>query len=382
MCVVTETFPPEVNGVALTLSRLVEGLRARGHCVAVVRPQQHGEERSPRNDPDLSLVRGFPLPGYPAVRLGAPAVARLYRLWSRNRPDAIYVATEGPLGWAAAGAARRLGIPVLSGFHTNFDAYARYYGQAWLGRPIAYYLRWFHNQTLATIVPSPDLRGELARRGFRRLQILERGVDTGLFAPARRSARLRHAWGVGEDDIVVLYVGRLAPEKNVELAVRAYRAMQESPRVRRFVVVGDGPQGASLQAAHPDLGFCSVQRGERLAAHYASADVFLFPSETETFGNVTLEAMASGLAVVAYDYAAARRHITDGQTGLLARRGDAASFIERAIRLASSPRILDDLRRRARAAILPFDWQRVVERFEDLLLSLRPRREEVVHGDD
>jgi glycosyltransferase involved in cell wall biosynthesis len=271
-----------------------------------------------------------------------------------------------------------LGIPVLSGFHTNFHAYAKHYGAGWLCRPLARYLRWFHNRTAGTLVPSVDLRDRLHGEGFRNLHVLERGVDTILFAPTRRSAALRREWGAGEGDLVVLSVGRLAVEKNVALAVRTYRAMQAVPRVRRFVLVGEGPLGAALRAAHPDLVFTGVQRGARLAEHYASADVFVFASETETFGNVTLEAMASGLGVVAYDYAAARRHIADGDTGVLVPYGRAVAFVEGARRLVGSPRELAAMRRRARAAVLVFDWPRVVERFEEILTRLS-RREEVAH---
>ena len=378
VCVVTETFPPEVNGVALTVARLVDGLRARGHIVSIVRPQQGILDHMAPPDSTLTLVRGVPLPGYHILRMGWPATRVLRRQWTRRRPRVIYVATEGPLGWSAVRTARRLNIPVFSGFHTNFHTYMRHYGAGWLGRPIARYLRWLHNRTAGTFVPSVDLREHLHAQGFRNLHVLERGVDTTLFTPDRRSETLRCLWGASPTDLIVLTVGRLACEKNVALAVEAFRAMQRVPGVRRFVLVGDGPLGPALRAAHPDLVFCGVQRGERLAVHYASADVFLFASETETFGNVTLEAMASGLAVVAYDYAAARRHITDGETGVLAPYARAAAFIEAAERLARSPRALAAIRAQARAAVLAFDWSQVVERFEELLTG-SSHREEVLH---
>lgn len=378
VCVVTETYPPEVNGVAFTMARLVNGLRVRGHAVSIVRPRQHARDELEQHDFAVTLVAGVPLPGYQTLRVGAPAGAVLRRQWTRHRPDVVYVATEGPLGWSAVRSATRLGIPVFSGFHTNFHGYAKHYGAGWLRFLISIYLRWFHNRTAGTFVPSRELRDQLHRRGFRNLHVLGRGVDSQLFTPARRGRALRGAWGVAEEELVVLSVGRIAPEKNVELAIQTYRAMQQISRVRRFVLVGDGPLRRALQAAHPDLVFCGVQTGERLAAHYAAADVFLFASETGTFGNVTLEAMASGLAVVAYDYAAARRHITDGVSGVLVPCGRAAAFMEAATRLASSPRALDEIRRQARDAVAAFDWPRVVERFEALLTCL-PHQEEVVN---
>src|SRR5262245_50042144 len=248
VCVVTETFPPEVNGVAFTLARLVDGLRSRGHLVSIVRPQQGPRDLTAPCQSMLTLVRGVPLPSYRSLRIGWPATRVLCHQWRRRRPDVIYVATEGPLGWSAIGAARRLGIPVLSGFHTNFHTYAKYYRAGWLRRPIAGYLRWLHNRTAGTCVPSDDLRDRLHAEGFRRLHLLERGVDASLFPPARRSPALRGAWGVGDGDLVVLSVGRLASEKNVELAVRTYRSMQGIPGVRRFVMVGEGPLGPILRA--------------------------------------------------------------------------------------------------------------------------------------
>lgn len=369
VCVVTETYPPEVNGVALTIERLVHGLRARGHRVSLVRPRRPGDDAAAE---DTTLVAGLPVPGYPGVRVGWPAGASLRARWRADRPDAVYVATPGPLGWSAVRAARGLGLPALSGFHTNFHRYARHYHAGWLRPLVGHGLRRFHDATAATLVATDDLRAELRAAGFGRLHVLGRGVDAQLFSPARRSAALRAAWGAGDDDVVVAYVGRVAAEKNVELAIAAYRAM---PRVGPFVVVGDGPARPALARAHPDLVFAGMQRGERLATHYASADLFLFPSETETFGNVVLEAMASGLAIVAYDYAAARAHVHDGESGRLVPLGDARAFVAHAVALAGSPTMRARLGRGARAAAAAADWSAVVERFEALLLgAARPGR--------
>jgi glycosyltransferase involved in cell wall biosynthesis len=368
VCVVTETNPPEINGVALTVARLVNGLRARGHAVSVVRPRQHaGDPAGAPGDPRLVLVRGLPLPGYAGLRCGLPAGALLRACWTRRRPHVVYVATEGPLGWSAMRAARRLGLPALSGFHTNFHGYARHYHGRWFERAIERYLLRFHNRGSGTLVATAALRDQLHARGFSNLGVLGRGVDGRLFTPERRSEALRRGWGVVEGDPVALYIGRLAPEKNVGLAIEAYRAMQRERPSLRMVIVGDGPSRAALQQAHPELVFCGALTGERLAAHYASGDVFLFPSETETFGNVTLEAMASGLAVVAYDYAAAGQHIADGETGTLVPYGDARAFVAGAAALVRRPEALARMRRQAREAIAPFAWERVVERFETLL---------------
>jgi glycosyltransferase involved in cell wall biosynthesis len=368
VCVVTETFPPEINGVTLTLGHLVSGLRSRGHRVSLVRPRQPGvDPPGAPADPALTLVPGLALPGYPAVRLGLPAGAVLRERWRRRPPDAIYVGTEGPLGWSAVRAARRLRLPVLAGFHTNFHRYARHYHLGWAEGLVAWYLRDLHNRATATVVATPDLREHLHRRGFRNVSVLGRGVDGTLFSPARRSASLRRSWGVSERDLVAVCVGRVAAEKNIRLAIEAYRAMQRHQPSCRLVIVGDGPLRRTLERGHPDLFFTGMLTGEPLAAHFASADLCLFPSETETFGNVTLEALASGLVVVAYDYAAARGHVRPGTTGVLAPLGDARAFVAAAAGLAESPDRVRRMREEVRESVMHLDWKRVVDRFEALL---------------
>ncbi len=371
IALVSETFPPEVNGVANTLGRLCQGLRERGHRLQLVRPRQ-ADDTAP-NDDQLLLTRGWPLPGYAGLQWGQSSLHKLLRRWQRNRPDVLYIATEGPLGLSALRAARRLGIPVVSGFHTNFQQYSDHYGFGLLTRLLTGYLRWFHNRSRLTLVPSPSQRLELQRRGFERLELLARGVDGQLFHPARRSAALRTEWGLGEDEIAVLHVGRLAAEKNLQLLTRAFRQLQgDLPQQRlRLVLVGDGPLRAQLQAELPEALFCGVQRGEALAAHYASGDLFLFPSLSETFGNVVLEALASGLAVVAFDQAAAAQHIRHGHNGALATPGDEAAFIESARWLLEDPESLRRVRLNARQHAGKQGWPAIVERFESLLHAAR-----------
>lgn len=367
---VSETFPPEINGVANTLGRLSEGLRVRGHQVEVVRPRQASD--APGNSDDtLLLCRGWPLPGYPGLQWGEVSMHKLWRRWRRLRPDVLYIATEGPLGLSALRAARRLGIAVVSGFHTNFPQYSGQYGLGLLARLLTHYLRWFHRRTAITLVPSASQRLELERRGFERLALMARGVDAQLFNPARRNQALREQWGLGPDDIAVLHVGRLAAEKNLALLLPCMQALHKSyPQRRlRLVVVGDGPLRDQMQQQFPDAVFCGVQRGEALAEHYACGDLFLFPSLTETFGNVVLEALASGLAVVAYDEAAAAQHIRHGHSGALAMPGDQAAFIDAACWLLEDTETLRRVRLNARKHASRQGWQAIVEEFERHLYS-------------
>jgi glycosyltransferase involved in cell wall biosynthesis len=365
---ITETFPPEINGVANTLGRLCEGLRARGHQVELVRPRQ-GVDQSRPSDNDLLLCRGWPLPGYPGLQWGQSSMHKLLRRWTRQRPDVLYIATEGPLGLSALRAARRLGISVVSGFHTNFQQYSNQYGLSLLSRLVTHYLRWFHNRSTLTLVPSASQRLELERRHFERLGMLSRGVDSQLFHPAKRDNVLRESWGLENDDIAILHVGRLAQEKNLGLLKRCFDAVQATYPQRRLklIVVGDGPQRTLLERELPEAVFCGTQRGEELARHYASGDLFLFPSLTETFGNVVLEAMASGLGVVAYDQAAATQHIRHGYNGVLAMPGDEEAFCDAAIWLLEERETLRRARLNARQHASRQGWPVIIEQFEHQL---------------
>ncbi|MGQ7959154.1 glycosyltransferase family 4 protein [Pseudomonas sp. SP16.1] len=378
---ISETYPPEINGVANTLGRLVEGLRRRGHRVQLVRPRQAADPTQAL-DADLLLTRGWPLPGYPGLQWGQSALHKLLRRWKRQRPDVLYIATEGPLGLSALRAARRLGIPAVSGFHTNFQQYTGHYGVGLLTRLLTNYLRWFHNRSQLTLVPSAGQQIELQRRDFERLALLARGVDSQLFHPARRSDSLRSSWGLGPDDLAVLHVGRLAAEKNLGLLTTAFEALQASQPQRRMrlILVGDGPQRAGLQARLPDALFCGLQRGETLAAHYASGDLFLFPSLSETFGNVVLEALASGLGVVAFDQAAAGQHIHHGHNGALARPGDESGFCEAACWLLEDDETLRRIRLNARRHASHLSWDGIVVQFEQHLRGAMQPQPEIGAG--
>lgn len=371
IAVVTETYPPEVNGVAMTLGRLVDGLQVRNHQVQLIRPRQHADDH-PQPTATLSehLQRGIALPRYEGLKMGLPAKAALTRLWTRQRPDVVQIATEGPLGWSALAAANKLRLPVASDFHTNFHSYSNHYGFGLLRRAIVAYLRKFHNKAAVTLVPTEGVRRELQASGYENLEVIGRGVDTRLFHPRRRDPALRAQWGVEDDETVALYVGRLAVEKNLELVFRAFDAMRAAQPRCRLVLVGDGPERAVWQAQRPDAVFCGTQVGEALAAHYASADAFLFPSLTETWGNVTIEAMASGLAVVAYDCAAAEEVIRHGENGLTAPPEDEAAFIAQAVSLATDPALRHRLGPAAAARAAQLSWDAIVDSFEHVLLRL------------
>jgi glycosyltransferase involved in cell wall biosynthesis len=373
--IVTETWPPEVNGVALTVQGLALGLRARGHGVSLVSPRQDDE---PDAHAGTLLVRGAALPRYQGLKFGLPATRKLTRLWGNTRPDAIYVATEGPLGWSALRAARQLGIPAATGFHTRFDEYMRDYGAAFLQQMALRWMRRFHNSGQATLVPTHELAGFLQARGFANVVRLPRAVDTVQFDPVRRDSGLRREWGMGEDDFAAIHVGRIAPEKNLGLAVRAFRELQRTRPTARFAWVGDGPSRERLARDNPDFIFCGVQRGEALARHFASGDLFVFPSHSETFGNVTLEAMASGVPTVAFNYGAARETLRDGVHGAAIADGDDAGFIAACSRIANDGTLRSAMGAAARNAVSGLRPEQVAADFDRILQSLANR--EMLHG--
>jgi glycosyltransferase involved in cell wall biosynthesis len=368
---VTETYPPEVNGVASTMARFVEGLHRRNHDVQLIRPRQAATQAA-EQQPGFHevLMRGLPIPKYPNLRMGVPSKRALVKLWSTHRPDVVHIATEGPLGWSALQAALHLKLPVCSDFRTNFHAYSKHYGVGWLHRPIMAYLRKFHNRTQATMVPTEALRRDLETAGFRHVTVVKRGVDTERFHPGFRNEALRHGWGVAPDDLVVGYVGRLAAEKNLATLSEAFESIRRFDARAKLVVIGEGPLRAELQARWPDAVFTGQQVGTALSAHYASLDLFLFPSLTETFGNVTPEAMASGLPVVAFDYAAASQIIQHGRSGVLVAMGDSNAFVREAVCIATDRAHRVAMGTSAREAALRLGWDDVIARFENVLLHV------------
>lgn len=386
VAIVTETYPPEVNGVAMTLGRMVQGLLARGHRVSLTRPRQQAQDvPTCLARHSTTLVRGLPIPGYSGLKFGLPAPRLLRRQWRAERPDVVQVVTEGPLGASAIGAARELGIPVVSEFHTNFQAYSRHYGFGWLEGLVAAHLRRLHNRSRLTLVPSRELGVDLLHRGYRGIRVVARGVDTTLFNPARRSAALRAAWKAGDDDLVVTHVGRLAPEKNLSLLLASFAAIRRHAPTARLLLVGDGPSRPRLARRHPDCIFAGTRHGVDLATHYASADLFLFPSMTETYGNVTLEALASGLPVVGYRMAAAAELIRHGDNGMLADPGASDQFVRAALDLVTRPGALRRASMAAPWSVAALDWEIIHDRLVEVLCEAIagpevPVRDESLYG--
>ncbi|MEY4591261.1 MAG: hypothetical protein RIR18_156 [Pseudomonadota bacterium] len=385
LALVTETFPPEINGVAMTLGRISDGLSKRGHSMQLVRPRQKSDLLiEPLADTSSlaasqpfaqALVRGLPIPNYDGLRFGLPARKHLASLWQHDRPDLVHVATEGPLGWSAVMAARQLKIPVTSSFHTHFDHYSQHYGLGWLKQPVVNYLRKLHNRTEATFVPTRATESILREQGYRNLHVLSRGVDADLFNPQFRSQALRQQWGIGVNDLAVIHVGRLAAEKNLALVERTFAAIKQQHPTAKLILVGDGPSRAQLAEQHPDYIFAGMRTGEDLAAHYASGDLFPFASLTETFGNVVLEGMSSGLPVLAFACAGAAQTIEHNQDGLLVPPGDESAFIATALRIAANPEQRESMRISARIKAEGLSWDSIYSSLEDHFIRIIRRHQ-------
>jgi glycosyltransferase involved in cell wall biosynthesis len=366
---VTETFPPEINGVAMTLNRLVDGMRSKGHRVDLVRPRQKIDAGNTAPSNDL-LLKGVPIPRYAGLQFGVCFKSTLINAWLSDRPDIVHIATEGPLGLAALRAARKLNIPASSSFHTHFQRYGKNYGYAFLANTLMRYFRYFHNRTAITFVPADEVREELTASGIKNVAILSRGVDTQLFSPRRRCPDLRAQWGAVADTPVVLYVGRIAAEKNLALSVEAFLRFKKSYPEAKMVWVGDGPERNNLAKRYPEFIFTGVQRGEALARHYASGDLFFFASTSETFGNVITEALASGLLVLAYNYVAAQQYICHGQNGILAKFDASDDFLAQIDAIVKLSKDWPAMRAAAVACAASISWDSVIDAFESALTKI------------
>jgi glycosyltransferase involved in cell wall biosynthesis len=367
IAVVTETWPPEVNGVAMTLAKLVQGLSHRNHDVQLIRPRQTKTD-SPMSDASLEevLMRGMPIPRYPELKLGLPSKKTLVKTWTLRRPDVVHIATEGPLGWSALQAAKVLKLPVTSDFRTNFQSYSKHYGVGWLRKPIVAYLRKFHNATACTMVPTRELMRTLSQNGFANLKVVSRGVDTKLFNIVKRDTSLRSSWGATDDTKVLISVGRMAPEKNLDQVLKTYDALKSAGQAFKLVMVGDGPLKEQFQKRYPEIIFPGMLSQTNLAAYYASSDLFIFPSQTETFGNVTLEALASGIPVLAFDCAAARDWVQTGVNGWLIAENNPEGFAAQAVTIFNSKDLLDQITQSTRQQVVHLDWDQIAEQVESV----------------
>jgi phosphatidylinositol alpha 1,6-mannosyltransferase len=370
----TDTYPPQLNGVSIVTSLSVEGLTRRGWECAVVAPRYPdaeavwGENPGPASRPvEVLSVPSLPLPLYREVRLALPRPGSIHDLIKRFQPDLVHCATEFGVGRMGQIAAARAGLPLVSSYHTDFARYAAAYGAPWVRGAVTAYLGRFHRRSRRVFTPSTVSRADLLSLKVRDVEVWGRGVDAELFHPGRRSQEMRAALGMGSR-FTFVYVGRLAPEKRVEQIIHAFRLASESlPRgVIHLIMAGSGPCEAELRAVAPPgvtfLGF--LDRHSRLPDLYANCDAFVFASVTETLGLVVLEAMASGLPVVAAPTGGVRDHLRDGRNGLAYPEGDVGAMASAMVRLAEDWGLTQRLARGARHTAEALTWERELNRLD------------------
>lgn len=371
--IVSETWFPQINGVSRTLNRLAGFLAEQGDRIQLLIPryQQPGPAL-----PDVIEKRewsGFALPFYREVQLPFTRPARVREALTQFRPHLVHIATEGPLGWAALQATRSANLPAVSSYHTNFPQYLQRYRAGSL-EPVAWrYLRWFHNATRLTFCPTGSIRQTLLEQGFNNVRLWGRGVDKESFHPRFRDPELRRQLGFAPGETVLAYVGRLAAEKNLELLLAAWEQLPNR-RNCRLLLVGDGPLRGELERrADGRVVFAGYRHGEELARMYAAADLFVFPSVTETFGNVLLEAMASGLPAVGFRAPGPLDLIREGETGRLVPETSAAALAAVLAELLNDPAQLRAMGRQARSFAETQGWS-------DILTGLRNDYQSVLMG--
>lgn len=347
------------DGVSLTLNRLVAYLEGRGARVQIYAPTVPAPALSHAGT--LIPVRSVTAPGRPDYRVSLGLSGSARRSLTDFRPNLFHIATPDILGAAALRAARRAGAPVVASYHTHFASYLHYYALGRLEGLTWRYLRWFYAHCRHVYVPTQSMLDVMRANGMTGdLRLWPRGVESGLFSPARRSAEWRRERGISDSDVVVTFVSRLVTEKGLDVVRDVLSGLKRNGTPHRAVIVGDGPERAKLEAALPDTIFEGHLSGERLATAYASSDVFLFPSETETFGNVTLEALASGLPAVVADAAGSKALVADAVTGFVTPPRDSAAFLERVERLIADGALRARMSGAARESAERHDWGRVL----------------------
>ncbi len=370
----SEVYWPMVSGVGVTLVRLVEALEARGHVVRVYSPT-YPLPAGTADRPEAHRSPSVPLFLYPDVQWAFPRQRELDADLALFRPDVVHVATEFALGRAGIRAAGHLGVPVIASAHTDYEKYARRYGVPFLINVGWVYLRWFYGHAHRVLVPSRFYERTLNARGVHHTGLWTRGVDTRLFNPARRNDEWRARFGVGPDDLLVTYIGRMAVEKDLRRLLAAWRSLGEQRRRAQLVLVGQGPLEQEIRRWAPrGVHLAGVLSGEALAGAYASADLFVFPSPTETFGNSLLEAMSSGVATLAVGAGGVLDYAEHGRNAWLAPPQDTGELRAAMLRLMEDAALRERLARGGLATAAGRSWDTIYDQLLDDYAKTASRR--------
>lgn len=364
------------DGVSLTLNRLVTFLEEQGIPVIVFGPTV--DEPAIDHEGEFVSVPSIPMPGRPEYRItvGFPEKAQ-QRLREFN-PTLIHLATPDVLGFRAMRWGQANNIQIIASYHTHFTSYLKYYNLDMLEKIGWKYLSWFYSQCKHIYVPSPSMADELNEQGIDEgIRIWARGVDTQQFSPDFRDMEWRRSVGFNDDDKVVTFVSRLVWEKNLQTYVDTVKRLQQKNPNIKAMIVGDGPAKKELEEKLPEAHFTGFVTGEELSRAYASSDIFLFPSETETFGNVTLEAMSSGLPCIVADATGSRSLVESGENGFLAAPYDTQAFAQCITDIVEDPSLEEEMSKAARQKALSYSWTNVngelLNNYREALNEHRPQ---------
>jgi len=353
IAIFTESVPPLTDGVARTYTRLAETLNAQKIDFRFFAPVQPAEKEPWRGR--VQRLPSVPFPLYRYYRVSIPYGQNIDASLDHFQPDLIQVAAPTPMCIYGQNYAFRHKLPTVASYHTHFVDYFPYYGFGWAVDQGWQFMRWFYNRNLTSFAPTPGTVSELAARGFQNVQVWPRGIDVHKFSPSFRSEALRKKLGIGKLPLL-LFVGRLVAEKDLADLVQAAHGLRSKGHRFHLAFAGDGPYRATLEKELPHDHFFGFIQGEKLSELYASSDLFVFPSTTETFGNVVLEAFASGLPVVGVRKGGVADIVRPKRNGLLARPNDPSDFARHIKALLDHPSMMKKLRKGALATALQYDW--------------------------
>ncbi len=368
------------DGVSLTLNRLVGFLLANGAEVLVVAPTTSNPAFPPTGE--LLSVPSFAIPFRPEYRIALGLTKAVTARIAAFKPDIFHVAVPDVTGFQAQRLAARWKIPVVASYHTRFDFYLRYYGLGFLEPLGKKYFKAFYDRCEHTYPPSQSMADHLRREGLAgQMRLWSRGIDRARFNPEKRDMAWRRALGIADDEIVIAFAGRLVKEKNTAMLMRVLATLHRRGNRSRGLIIGDGPAAAMMKSLNVNSVFAGFLHGEDVPRAFASSDLFMFPSDSETFGNVTLEAMACGLPAICADATGSRSLVTPGKTGYLIDSRDEQAFVEHAERLIAAPGLRASMREQALAQAATFDWDRInhglLRNYRDAISDFHARGDQV-----
>ncbi len=362
-----DSLPPQTDGVARTMSRLAETLSSTGISFRYFSPFV------PKDEPwreRVFKVKSVSLPLYPEYKIGLPVLHNIFRELENFAPDIVHVTSPTWLGIVGQNYAAQRRKPIVASYHTQFVSYLPYYGLSMWKKAAWHYLRWFYNRGNLTLAPSSSIAVELREKGFSNVGLWQRGIDIEAFSPRHRDQQLRHQLGL-DSAPTLLFVGRLVKEKNLEVLLAASRLLRAAGYRFNLVLVGDGPMRETIRWQAPEACLTGYLHGNMLSRMYASADIFVFPSITETFGNVIIEAAASGLPCVGAHAGGVQDIIKDQYTGLLAEPNSPTDFAAKIARLLEEEYFRKQMGKNASDMVQTLSWEKnnrqLLDKYDHLL---------------